>query len=408
VPRPPKTSSAAAPAKKAAAGGRARGKKASKAVPSTDAERAAKAAGQSGAAEDADESEHEHEEGAVHADGDGDEDVAVAADEDVLAEPRDSDVEVGVADADADGDGDHHSVPLSRDLARSVGSSMERLDPMAAYLREIQRHPLLTPEETHELASKFIATQDPALAARLVTANLRLVVKIAYEYRRAYKNIMDLVQEGNIGLMQAVKRYDPYRGVKLSSYAAWWIRAYILRFILNNWRLVKLGTTQAQRKLFFNLRKKRSELQAMGIDPTNEEIAKQLNVPESDVAEMDVRLAQSEKSLDAPVGDADGRSIAKVDMMPSVGAGPEAQMADNELQALVKDKLAEFRNTLIGKDKDLAIFDLRLVADDPLTLQDLGDKFGISRERVRQLEQRLLGRLRDYLKREMGDATDSL
>jgi RNA polymerase sigma-32 factor len=333
--------------------------------------------------------------------------AAHAGDDDAFAEPRDSDVEVEAADAETD---DTHSAPLSRDLARasSAGSSMERLDPMAAYLREIQRHPLLTPEETHALASKFITTQDPAIAARLVTANLRLVVKIAYEYRRAYKNIMDLVQEGNIGLMQAVKRYDPYRGVKLSSYAAWWIRAYILRFILNNWRLVKLGTTQAQRKLFFNLRKKRSELQAMGIDPTNEEIARQLNVPESDVAEMDVRLAQSEKSLDAPVGDADGRAIAKVDMMPSVGAGPEAQMADNELQALVKDKLADFRNTLIGKDKDLAIFDLRLVADDPLTLQDLGDRFGISRERVRQLEQRLLGRLRDYLKREMGDATDSL
>ncbi len=319
------------------------------------------------------------------------------ADEDAFAEPRDGDAEVDVAD-----------VPASRDLARGVGHSMERLDPMASYLREIQRHPLLTPEETHALAAKFLTSQDPAVAARLVTANLRLVVKIAYEYRRAYKNIMDLVQEGNIGLMQAVKRYDPYRGVKLSSYAAWWIRAYILRFILNNWRLVKLGTTQAQRKLFFNLRKKRGELVAMGIDPTNAEIAKQLNVPESDVAEMDVRLAQSEKSLDAPVGDADGRAIAKVDMMPSVGAGPEAQMADNELQALVKDKLADFRGTLVGKEKDLAIFDLRLVADDPLTLQDLGDRFGISRERVRQLEQRLLGRLRDYLKREMGDATDSL
>jgi RNA polymerase sigma-32 factor len=289
-----------------------------------------------------------------------------------------------------------------------TGTSMERLDPMAAYLREIQRHPLLTPEETGELAKKFIETQDPAIAARLVTANLRLVVKIAYEYRRAYKNIMDLVQEGNIGLMQAVKRYDPYRGVKLSSYAAWWIRAYILRFILNNWRLVKLGTTQAQRKLFFNLRKKRAELQAMGIDPSNEEIAKALQVPESDVAEMDVRLAQSEKSLDAPVGDADGRAIAKVDMMPAIGLGPEAMMADEELQALVKDKLAEFRKTLAGKEKDLAIFDLRLVADDPLTLQDLGDRFGISRERVRQLEQRLLGRLRDYLKREMGDVTESL
>jgi RNA polymerase sigma-32 factor len=407
VPRPPKTSTAGAPAKKAAASARAKPKKATKtAAPKDDLDASA-----STARNETEETEAEHEGGAASlssgGDGDADDGAAdVAGDEDALAEPRDSEPEVEVEGGDADGD--VHSAPLSRDLARGVSSSMERLDPMAAYLREIQRHPLLTPEETHALASKFITTQDPKLAARLVTANLRLVVKIAYEYRRAYKNIMDLVQEGNIGLMQAVKRYDPYRGVKLSSYAAWWIRAYILRFILNNWRLVKLGTTQAQRKLFFNLRKKRSELLAMGIDPTNEEIAKQLNVPESDVAEMDVRLAQSEKSLDAPVGDADGRSIAKVDMMPSVGAGPEAQMADNELQALVKDKLAEFRSTLIGKDKDLAIFDLRLVADDPLTLQDLGDKFGISRERVRQLEQRLLGRLRDYLKREMGDATDSL
>jgi RNA polymerase sigma-32 factor len=398
VPRSPKTSTAGSPAKKAAASARVKPKKATKA--------AAKKDDLDASASESEASETEHEGGdGVHLSRDADDGVAeIGADDDAVAEPRDSEPEVEGADADAD----VHSVPLSRDLTRGVSSSMERLDPMAAYLREIQRHPLLTPEETHELASKFITTQDPALAARLVTANLRLVVKIAYEYRRAYKNIMDLVQEGNIGLMQAVKRYDPYRGVKLSSYAAWWIRAYILRFILNNWRLVKLGTTQAQRKLFFNLRKKRSELLAMGIDPTDAEIAKQLNVPESDVAEMDVRLAQSEKSLDAPVGDADGRSIAKVDMMPSVGAGPEAQMADNELQALVKDKLAEFRSTLIGKDKDLAIFDLRLVADDPLTLQDLGDKFGISRERVRQLEQRLLGRLRDYLKREMGDATDSL
>src|SRR5207253_586289 len=152
-------------------------------------------------------------------------------------------------------------------------------DPFQAYVREVQRYPLLTAEEERDLTTKYTETGDPNIARRLVTANLRLVIKLAYEYRRAYKNMMDLIQEGNIGLMQAVKRYDPYRGVKLSSYAAWWIRAYILRFILNNWRLVKLGTTQAQRKLFFNLRKKPSELQAMGIDPTNAEIAKQLNVP---------------------------------------------------------------------------------------------------------------------------------
>ena len=313
----------------------------------------------------------------------------------------------------ADGDAEElEGVDLPPKVAKRATSTEDNeraitsFDPMAAYLREVQRHPLLSPEETHDIAVKFVKTQDPAAAARLVTSNLRLVVKIAYEYRRAYKNILDLVQEGNIGLMQAVKRYDPYRGVRLSSYAAWWIRAYILRFILNNWRLVKLGTTQAQRKLFFNLRKKRAELAALGIDPTDAEIAKQLKVPESDVAEMDVRLSASERSLDAPVGDSEGRSVSRIDMMPSGGSGPETMMADEELQSLLKDKLADFRSTLVasGKEKDLAIFDERLVADDPLTLQELGDRFGISRERVRQLEQRLTGKLREYLEEQMGDA----
>jgi RNA polymerase sigma-32 factor len=322
----------------------------------------------------------------------------------------DSELEPGAGKGQGDGIdarpveiGDDDS-PQSSPRDKDATSSIERFDALSMYLREVQRHPLLPAEETHALAVRFVERQDPAVAARLVTANLRLVVKIAYEYRRAYKNIMDLIQEGNIGLMQAVKRYDPYRGVKLSSYAAWWIRAYILRFILNNWRLVKLGTTQAQRKLFFNLRKKRAELQALGIDPTNAEIAKQLNVPENEVEEMDVRLQASEKSLDAPVGDSEGRAIAKVDMMPSLVEGPESIMADGELQALLKDKLANFRKTLDGKDKELAIFDERLVADEPLTLQELGDRFGISRERVRQLEQRLTGRLREYLREEMGDA----
>jgi RNA polymerase sigma-32 factor len=310
-------------------------------------------------------------------------------------EPADGDVE--------DVDIDDRKLPKIAG-AKNDASSIAHYDPMAAYLREVQRHPLLTPEATHDLAVSFVKDQNPRAAAQLVTANLRLVVKISYEYRRAYKNILDLVQEGNIGLMQAVKRYDPYRGVKLSSYAAWWIRAYILRFILNNWRLVKLGTTQAQRKLFFNLRKKRAELVAMGIEPSDAEVAKSLDVPESDVREMEVRLSSSEKSLDAPVGDAEGRSTSRVDMVPSMSEGPEALMAGGELQALLKDRLADFRKTLVGKDKDVAIFDERLVADDPLTLQELGDRFGISRERVRQLEQRLTMRLRDFLRAELGDA----
>jgi RNA polymerase sigma-32 factor len=334
----------------------------------------------------------------------GAQEPAQDVDADSASEPTDDDEALteGVDDRELEhGDDDAPHPPAG---GRGATTSIERFDALSMYLREVQRHPLLTPEETQALAVKFVGTQDPAAAASLVTANLRLVVKIAYEYRRAYKNIMDLIQEGNIGLMQAVKRYDPYRGVKLSSYAAWWIRAYILRFILNNWRLVKLGTTQAQRKLFFNLRKKRAELQSLGIDPTNAEIAKQLNVPENEVEEMEVRLQASEKSLDAPVGDTEGRAIAKIDMMPSLVDGPESIMADGELQALLKDKLADFRKTLEGKDKDLAIFDERLVADEPLTLQELGDRFGISRERVRQLEQRLTGKLREYLREEMGDA----
>jgi len=320
-------------------------------------------------------------------------------------EPVEAEAEVvddGAVEAEEIDDDEVKNIPLAPDS----GSSLARTDPMAAYLREIQRHPLLTPEETQALAIQFLQSQDPAIAARLVTSNLRLVVKIAYEYRRAYKNMLDLIQEGNIGLMQAVKRYDPYRGVKLSSYAAWWIRAYMLRFILNNWRLVKLGTTQAQRKLFFNLRKKKAELEALGIDPSHAEIAKQLNVSEHEVAEMDARLSSGEKSLDAPAGDEAGRQVARVELMPGSGVGPDVTAENDELQVILKDRLAEFRKTLLSKEKELAIFDERLVSDDPLTLQELGDKYGISRERVRQLEQRLLGRLREYLKGELGDATE--
>jgi RNA polymerase sigma-32 factor len=331
-------------------------------------------------------------------------------------EPVDGSAEDSGEAAPEGGDGDEEIIEAAAEVVEdnvpevddqvpevpSATGSLARLDPMQQYLREVQRHALLTPNEEHDLAVKYVGTGDVAAAARLVTANLRLVVKIAYEYRRAYKNIMDLVQEGNIGLMQAVKRYDPYRGVKLSSYAAWWIRAYILRFILNNWRLVKLGTTQAQRKLFFNLNKEKARLSAMGIEPSAAEIARRLGVEEQEVTDMDRRLSSGEMSLDAPVGDTDGRPVSRLDMMPTTATGPDSAVAEGEIQQMVKEKLADFRTTLKGKD--VQIFDERLVAEDPLTLQELGDRFGISRERVRQLEARLTGRLREYLKNELGDA----
>lgn len=279
---------------------------------------------------------------------------------------------------------------------------LSRPDPLHQYMREIQRHPLLTPDEELTLSKRYAETGDVAAAARMVTANLRLVVKISFEYRRAYRNIMDLVQEGNIGLMQAVKRFDPYRGVKLSSYAAWWIRAYILRFILNNWRLVKVGTTQTQRKLFFNLNKEKQRLAAMGVDPTSAEIARRLDVPEQEVIDMDRRLSGNELSLDAPVGDADGRAMSRVDLLPSGDARVDDALAGLELDEMVRGRLRAFASTLTGKD--VVIFRDRLVADEPVTLQEIGDRYGISRERVRQIEKRLQDRLRVYLKHELGEA----
>lgn len=283
-------------------------------------------------------------------------------------------------------------------------TALSRRDPFQAYIKEVQRYPLLTAEQEKTLTREYAETQDPEIARKLVTANLRLVIKLAYEYRRAYKNMMDLIQEGNIGLMQAVKRYDPYRGVKLSSYSAWWIRAYMLRYILNNWRLVKLGTTQAQRKLFFNLNKQKAKLTAMGIDPTPQLIADRLGVKEKEVIEMDRRMSSSEASLDAPLGDSEGRSVARVELMPSHDKSTDETVASQELGDLLNKHLGIFRERLDGKE--LVIFDKRMVAEEPLTLQKLGDEFGVSRERVRQLEARLAGKLRDYLKGQLGDAVE--
>ena len=312
-------------------------------------------------------------------------------DADVPDEPDVVDVvedELGQADAKSDA------------LAASA-DSLSRRDPLAVYMRDVQRYPLLSKDEEHDLAVRFFEKDDLEAAKRLVTSNLRLVVKIAYDYRQAYKNILDLVQEGNIGLMQAVKKYDPYKGVKLSSYAAWWIRAYILRYILTNHRLVKVGTTQAQRKLFFNLQKEKARLSAMGIEPTAELIAENLNVPERDVVSMDMRLAAGDASLDAPVGTSEGRSVARVELLPSAGARADDTLAEAEVGDRFSEKIHEFGETLEGKEKK--IFDDRLVAEDPKTLQTLGDGFGVSRERVRQIEKRLLKKLKEFLHKELGD-----
>jgi RNA polymerase sigma-32 factor len=284
--------------------------------------------------------------------------------------------------------------------------SLAKRDPMAVYMRETRRYPLLTPDEERELATRLVEHGDTQAARKLIEANLRLVVKIAYEYRRAHKNLLDLVQEGNIGLIQAVSKFDPYRGVKLSSYAAFWIRAYILKFILNNWRLVKIGTTQAQRKLFFNLRKEREKLEQIGFQPTTALLAEKLDVPEKEVIEMERRLAAPEASLDAPIGSGgdDEGTRTRLDYLPSEDDRPDRVVAQSEFSQLLRRKLEAFARTLEGREQ--TIFRERWLTEEPLTLQEIGDRYQVSRERARQLERRMLDRLKKYLEAELGTSVD--
>lgn len=278
---------------------------------------------------------------------------------------------------------------------------LTRSDPLQAYMAEVGKHPLLTREEEHALAVRYQQTGDVKAAYRLVAANLRLVVKLAHEYHRNPLSLLDLIQEGNIGLMQAVKKFDPYRGVKLSSYAAWWIRAYILRYIMDNWKMVKLGTTEAQRKLFFKLRQEQEKLLAQGFEVTPKLLAERLKVSEQDVIEMDQRLGHDEVSIDAPVGGDETKGPRADRMLPASAKGAEERLGDEQLRRLFRERLAEFSQGL--EEKDRFIFEKRLISDEPLTLQEIGERYGVSRERARQLEAALIERMRNYMRERIPD-----
>ncbi len=278
-------------------------------------------------------------------------------------------------------------------------------DPLHRYLAELRRYPLLDPEEEKVLAIRYREKGDLEAAYKLVVSNLRLVVKIALEYYNSWiTSLLDLIQEGNIGLMLAVKKFDPYRGVRLPYYAAFWIRAYILRFIMENWRLVKVGTTQAQRKLFFNLRKERERLEALGFTPGPKLLAQSLNVKESEVIDMDQRLGTREMSLDTPL-DQDSRERV-VDLIPSEDTYLDERIADDQLRTLFNEKIEEFRQTLKGRD--LEIFENRILASIPATLHEIGNKYGISYERVRQIEKNLVKRFKAFVAKEIPDLIEDM
>jgi RNA polymerase sigma-32 factor len=268
-------------------------------------------------------------------------------------------------------------------------------DPLKAYMADISRYPVMSKEE-EEKAVKKMLEGDIEAAKALVMANLRLVVKIAFEYRNSYQNVMDLIQEGNVGLMKAISMYDPKRGAKISYYASWWIRSYILKFLIDNFRLVKIGTTQAQKRLFYNLMQERRRLENQGLLALPETLSKELDVSEKDVLEMSTRLVGgSEISLDQPMGDdaESGKTFAS--MYPDNSMRPDELVEEKERHIQLREKLREIGKTLNEKEK--TILKDRLLSDTPCTLQEIADRFGISKERTRQLEERIIKRMREEL-----------
>jgi RNA polymerase sigma-32 factor len=293
--------------------------------------------------------------------------------------------------------------PLLPGGTRSAPESeaLEVFDPLKRYLIEIRKFPLLSREEEVELAKRWWHEKDRSAAYRLVVSNLRLVVKIAFDYQRTYSNLLDLIQEGNLGLMQAVKKFDPYREVKLSSYASWWIRAYILKFIIENWSLVKIGTTQAQRKLFFRLKKEKGRLEALGFDPGPKLLASALDVRPETVSEMEQRLEGGDLSLNQPLEE-DGRQ-SYLDVLPDTEA-LEEKVTDNQFREVLNQKIAQFAQTLKGKEA--FILQNRLLAENPLTLQAAGGELKISRERARQIEKNVMNKLKTYLQEQLPEVDD--
>jgi len=296
--------------------------------------------------------------------------------------------------------------PLAGELlpqpAESAGTGLVPADPLRRYLAEIRQYPLLTREEERALSIRVREHADKEAARRLATSNLRLVVRIAMDYRRSYLNLLDLIQEGNVGLLHAVKKYDPYRTVPFSAYAGYWIRAYMLKYLLDHWSLVRVGTTNVRRKLFYNLRRERQRLMSLGIDAGTKLLARNLGAGEDDVVEVGRALSGRDLSIDQPAGGPgsdDDRSVWET--MAADVVGPEEQVSRDEMQTILKDKIAGFAATL--KEKERYILDHRLVAEEPLTLQAIGDHFGTTREAVRQTEARLIARLKEYLRTEIKD-----
>jgi len=279
-------------------------------------------------------------------------------------------------------------------------NSLALPDPLQRYMADVGRFPLLSPEEEKDLAVRYHDFGDSQAAYRMATHNLRLVVHIAMDFRRTANNLLDLIQEGNIGLLQAVRKFDPYRKVRFSAYASWWIRAYMLKYLIDHWGMVRVGTTNTRRRLLWNLKKEKLALEAKGIKPVPEILAERLGVSTKELMEVQQGMGR-DFSIDEPVSE--GSSSSYSDLMASPQAPADEVLAEEEFQQSLRDKLEAFGETLDERDGD--IFHSRLLSDTPATLQDIGESHGISREAVRQRERKIIQRLKEYLRQELADFT---
>ena len=278
-------------------------------------------------------------------------------------------------------------------------STLAPIDSLQRYMADIRRFERLSAEEEKELAIRYQHNGDIRAAKRLVTGNLRLVVKVAMGYRNSIMNTLDLIQEGNIGLLHALKKFDPERNVRFGTYAVWWIKAYILRFILNNWSQVKFATSNARRRIFFNLNKEKQRLEAQGITAGPKQLAESLNVSEEDVRDIEPMISGGDFSLDQPVSEEDG--ITAMDRLVSPDPLADEIAGEDEFQQALREKMLAFARTL--KPREKVLFKRRLIAEEPARLQELGLEFGVTREAVRLMEKKIVGRLREYLEKEMKD-----
>ena len=273
--------------------------------------------------------------------------------------------------------------------AVTASKSLAVADPLAAYLREIRKYPLLTADQERDIAIQYAETGDAQFAEILVTSNLRFVVKIAAEYARVGARMIDLVQEGNMGLLHAVKIYNPYKGVRLITYAVWWIRGYIQEYLMKQYSMVKIGTTQSQRKLFYQLQREREMLEQLGETGDYKALAQSLGVSEGDVQMMTQRLTGRDVSLNVTPEEG-GTSLLEM-QADSTQESVDERIARQEELELLRKSLASLEDELSEREKFL--LENRLLADQPLTLQEIGDKYGITREAARQMEARLIGKL---------------